>query len=274
VGLSGTGTLTVADSGQVSASTVNITAPSKVRLNVSGDNMLVLGTASTAGAVTNNGNVAFYADAFLPAGTYRPIADSAGRTMTWSGSGAYNATGGAWNNADKTFVVPAAVTGAAGISQTVTSGQRLVITDSASGMHVGVSVGTISGGTNFAADRMSESSLTQLAPLLASGQQVLDAWDFTTNFAGGGEVLLSYDVGTGFSDLAVWHLQGGVWSAYTPSLLSYESDGVVSFTVGSFSGYAVTGAAVPEPSAVGLLLTTAGLMTIQRQRRRGTQTID
>jgi hypothetical protein len=81
-------------------------------------------------------------------------------------------------------------------------------------------------------------------------------------------VLLSYDVGTGFGDLAVWHLQGGVWSAYTPSLLSYESDGIVSFTVGSFSGYAVTGAAVPEPSAVGVLsMSAAGFAAIRRRRR-------
>lgn len=51
--------------------------------------------------------------------------------------------------------------------------------------------------------------------------------------------------------MTVWHLADGVWSQYTPSLLTVDSSGVASFTVTSFSGYAL---AVPEPSMVGVLI--------------------
>ena len=49
--------------------------------------------------------VAFYADALLPAGTYRPISEYAGRSLALGGSGAFTAVGGTWDGTSRTFTV-------------------------------------------------------------------------------------------------------------------------------------------------------------------------
>jgi len=76
--------------------------------------------------------------------------------------------------------------------------------------------------------------------------------------------LLSFDVGLAAHDLSVRHLDNGVWSAYTPGSFSYDSNGIASFTVDSFSGYVVT-QMVSEPRALGLIM-VAGLVTLRRRR--------
>ena len=237
VGNSGTGILTVADGGKVTATSVSISSPSTVNLRVGGSGMLVLGSASTTGSISNSGKINLYADAFLAAGTYSPITEYAARTMTWSGTGTCNATGGAWDSTAKTFTVAEATALAAGATHSVSAGGRLLITDSASGKRVGASFAGVPGGTTFSASLLSVSELSGLA-LVADGP-VLSAW--YTNFTGG-EVLLSFDIGLGISDLEIWYSGGGpLWNPYAPSDMIYDSHGITSFTVTGFNRYAVTG---------------------------------
>ena len=263
-GSSGTCNLTVADGGRVTARSVNVISGSALRLRVSGNNMLTVGTTTTAGTVTNNGIIGFCAGPLLAAGVYSPISDCGGRPMTWSGSGTYTAFGGTWNNTAHTFTVVAPTSLAAGASDAVSSGERLLFTDLGSGKRVGASFEVVAGGTSFSAVAMSDEELDSLALTPGFAGPVYAGWDFATNYSGG-EVLLSVEVGVGKGDLKVWHLANGSWSAYTPDLLTYDGNGMASFTVTSFSGYAVT--AVPEPGMVGVLV--VGAMVGGRRRRVG-----
>ena len=186
--------------------------------------------------------------------------------MTWSGSGSYQAAGGTWNGTDKTFTVAATTMLSAGASDTVTTGERLLFTDSITGRRVGASFGTVSGSINFSAAPMSADAVDDLLLLLASNDKILGAWDFTTNYSNGGDVLMSFDVGPGFDDLSIWHLQGGAWQSYDPALLSYAASGLANFTVNSFSGYAVT-TAIPEPAALALMVTVGAWFSLRRRDR-------
>jgi len=264
VGYDGSGKLTVADGGKVTASSVTVkNSQSAVRLHLSGSDMLVLGDATTAGSVTNKGAINFYADAFLPAGVYTPISEYAGRAMTWSGTGAYNAWGGTWDNAAKAFLVTTATALPAGSPAPVSTGERLLFTDLASGKHVGASFATVAAGTNFSAALMTDKELSDLMATPGFSGTVLSGWDFITNFTGG-QVLLSFDINRGKQDLKVWHLlQDKTWTPYAPDLQTYDSGGILSFTANQFSGYAVAG--VPEPPTLALLA-VGGLALIGRRR--------
>ena len=260
VGASGVGRLTVADGGKATAKSVSINSQSTTNLRVSGDGMLVLGNAATAGSITNNGKVSFYADAFLAAGTYRPITEYAGRAINWSGSGSYNATGGAWDTAAKTFIVQPAVEVAGGVVAAVAEGQRLLVTDASSGKRVGASFPAVPAGTTFSADAMGSAELSGLA--LGSGEYVLAAWDFDTNFTGG-SALLAFDVGivprpiapagdasagVGASaatdgltgGLKTYRLDGSSWELLPAGDFIYAQTGIASFTTSVFGGFAIT----------------------------------
>jgi fibronectin-binding autotransporter adhesin len=267
----GIGNLTVADGGKVTAKTLSFgNTQSSVRLHVSGNGMIVLGDATTTGSINNYSSVNLYADAFLPAGTYRPISEYAGRTMSWSGTGTYNAFGGTWNNTAKTFTVAAPVAADAGVGNTITTGERLLITDPATGKHAGASFGAVEGTPTFSAMLMSNSDLTPLHSTPSFTGTVLTAWNYTTNLSSGTEVMLSFDLGLGYQDPQVWHLSGSTWSLYTPELATYDSQGNFSFTVTSFSGYAVSAVnAVPEPAAWALLAAAFMGLGVWRGWRRG-----
>jgi hypothetical protein len=261
----GIGTLLVADHGMVRAPEFNVwNAGSKAQLVVSGDNMISVGTASSTGSVRNRGAITFYANALLEAGVYRPIQDVQNRPINWVDNGSYLAVGGTWDISNATFTVAPATSLVAGDADSVQSGERLLFTDSNSGKRAGASFGQIGGTVSFSASPTDGQTVNALSALLSAGDEVLAAWDFTTDLAGG-EVLLSFDVGEGAEGLAVWHFDNGSWALFDPSLLSYDANGIASFTVRSFSGYAVSGA-VPEPSALASLL--VGAIGLARRRRR------
>ena len=261
VGFGGSGFLTVADGGKVTAQSVSIRSASTANLHVTGNGTLVLGNSATAGSIANAGQVNLYADAFLAAGTYSPITECAGRAITWSGVGSYNAYGGIWDSTAKTFTVPPAMALAAGTADLVSAGQRLLITDSATGHHMGVSFGNALSGNVFVVLPASPGDLSGLP----ADQSVLAAWKFATDLSSGRE-MLSFYVGAGESNLEVWQYDGAHWTPFSAPDLTYGSDGIADFTVAcsGFCGYAIT-TAVPEPCSMALLA-LGGLALLRRRK--------
>ncbi|RPI64018.1 MAG: PEP-CTERM sorting domain-containing protein [Planctomycetaceae bacterium] len=267
VGYSGSGKLTIADGGKVTATSTSVkTTQSVARFNVSSNDMLVLGDTSTAGKITNNGTVGFYATPFLAAGTYTPISEFAGRDISWSGTGTYKAVGGVWSTTAHTFTVSDAAAVAAGDSCLVTAGQRLVVTDAATGRRVGASFynGTVTGSPTFSAVPMSGGDIDALRATAGFEGTLLSAWDFDTTYAGN-EVMLAFDIGMGMPNPTIWHYSGGVWSPFTADMFTYDANGIVSFNVTSFDGYAVV--SVPEPATM-TLLAIGGLAMLRRRRAK------
>jgi hypothetical protein len=223
-------------------------------------------------SITIDGTVQLYAGAFLPPGVYTPISGLEGRPIRWDGNGSYKAFGGTWDDVNHTFTVEKVKRGfaarfikALGIIE-VGSFDRLLIRDWLSGDRVGVSFGDIPGTVDFSAVPIGRADLDNLSALIAEDDTILGAWEFTTTLSGE-EVLLTFDVGSaleGYDDFQVWHLEGGEWSPYGSERYIDHTDGLASFTVDSFSGYAVT---TPEPGTM-LLLLTGGLGLMLRRRRQ------
>jgi len=259
----------VSDGGQVTAADLNIYKQATVRLHVSGDGMLLLGDASTVGSISNSGKLSVMADAFLPAGTYRPIGGYGDRSVSWSGSGSLSVVGGVWDSNTSTFSVIAPMSVNAGTSPVITSGRRLLIRDPASGERAGVSFGSLTSGKSLASLPITQSERAALLPLLNSNEMILSGWDFEGQLAGG-EALVSFGIGSGAEEVRVWRRAQNGWGECAPEMLTYDSKGIVSFTVdpGSLNGgYAVSGV-VPEPMGFGVLMVAVG-MGLGRRRRRG-----
>jgi len=260
------GSLNLSNGAKLSVGTLSITGTATLRLLISDDPMLVVGNATTPGSIPfNNGTISLIAGPGLAPGSYHPIQEYAGRAMSLPG--VITPIGGSWDSASKTFTPAITTALSAGEVHLLGSGERLSITEPASGQQVGVSFGTVGSGVSFSASPMSSSQVDALVALLRPDQSVASAWDFSTNYSGTGEVLVSMDVGAGIDaeDVTVWHLTGGVWSQVTPPMLTVSHSGQASLMVTSFSGYAL--AVVPEPAAWGIL-TVGALLSLGRRRRR------
>lgn len=264
VGNGGTAALLVEEGAKVSSERLSINSQSGVNLRVSGNKMLVVGSSAQAGSVEIAGRLSLYADVRLAAGTYTPITEYAARPISWTGSGQLLAVGGTWNSSAMTFTVAEKRAAAAGATTPVSTSERWVFTDEATGKWVEASFGSVGSGMTFSTWPMAQGAIDAVLGLLRPDQSIAAAWDFSTSFSSNGEMLLSMEVGPGisFDDLSVWHLENGVWSPYSPAMLTIDSSGVAMFTVDSFSGYAV---AVPEPSVVGVLI-LAGIGMLRRPR--------
>jgi len=259
------GSVAVQSGGGVTTKSVNTSSLVGVKFHVSGNDMLILGDDATAGSIDNSGTVKFYADALLAAGDYKPITEYMDRAIKWSGTGAYKGYGGTWDNTAKVFKVAAATEVKAGWAETLTTGERLLITDDASGRKVGASFGAITGSPTFSAALAGQAEVDALIGTAGFEGQVLAAWDFSTDYGGGDEVMLSLAIGLGWEDVEVWHYSGGVWQEYAPDLLTYDGGGVLSFTVTSFSGWAATG--TPEPTTLLLMAVGCAAVAVRHRRR-------
>ena len=264
IGYDGTGSLTVADGAQVSAASIHIRDYSHLRFIVSGDDMLVLGTDSTPGSVTSYGRIDFYANAFLKADTYTPVSELRGRAMTWSGWGTPMTYGGEWSVTDKTFTVPDAVALWTGEEHAAMSNQRYLFTDSATGRRAGVSFSNVTGSHTISGILLGQDELPSLA--LIGGEEIVSAWTFSMDASGMGMSMVAFDIGTGYDNLEVWFSSDGLWRQYNPTVMLYDSSGVLSFTAANlYDGWVV--ANVPEPASA--LLLTLGAVALSIRQRRG-----
>lgn len=125
------------------------------------------------------------------------------------------------------------------------------------------------------ATAISDTTLTSLQGFVATGDSVLSSWEFFTDNYVPSEtnpVYLSMEIGSGHSldHLNLWHYTtADGWTPYTPLDLNY--DGIyANFTVTGFSGYAVSGLAVPEPSSI-ILLGIGAISLLAPGRRKRTR---
>lgn len=272
----GSAKLNLNNGGKVSARDMSVAPAGTLRLHVSNDGMLVLGNASKSGVLFSQGQVDFLADAFLPAGTYRPITEFANRTLTYNNQGTIQTTGGTWNPAALTFTVAAPTYASAGTLDTLTTNERLIF--SSNNKQLGVAVGSVTNAPTLSALPLPGSDLDALLAQLAPDASIAGAWRFTGTFAGPG--LLSIPTGLDAQDVQVWRLHNGAWSLFSPDLFTYDANGITSFSITSWDAYAVsaiTAAPVPLPGALPAalsLLSAGGVATLVRQRRtrRSTRT--
>jgi T5SS/PEP-CTERM-associated repeat protein len=263
------GKLTIADGGTVSATGASIHGQSLLNIDVGNHSLLKLNNGN--GTITNDGTVRILAGAGAVATTYTPIS-----ATTFTNNGTWQAIGGKWDTGSHQFAVSAPVTGSSGTEIAginLASTQRALVSGN-SNWTVGASFLAQSSIIDFTATAISDTTLTSLQSRLATGDSVLSGWEFLADNYTVSEtnpVYLSLKVGSGHSldDLDLWHYNGSNWSVYTAPDLTYDGT-YASFTVTNFSGYAVSGLAVPEPSAIILLSVGAASLLVWgwRQRKR------
>ena len=255
--------LTICNGGVVTATQVTSRYLSLITINVGDQSRLSTGALSVS-----DGTLRMKCVPGLAAGTYTPISAS-----SWHG--AMTALGGKWNTTTHTFMVSAAANGAAGaaIGIDTSLAQRVTITGGTANRSVwlGFQGTTASASLTVTGARLTEGEMAGLQGVVGAAP-VLAGWDFTTNgYTAGVPVAVSMEVGAGYSTdaLTVWHWDGGAWTSFAASDLSYDGE-YANFTVTGFSGYAVVGPApVPEPGALSVVgLGLAGLLVRRRRRRR------
>jgi T5SS/PEP-CTERM-associated repeat protein len=262
------GTLKIANGGSVSASSVSINSQSSINIDVGNHSLLNLNNGS--GTIDNKGKVRILAGAGAAITTYIPIS-----AATWNNNGAWQPIGGTWDTSTHQFAVSAATNGASGteISDVNLAYTQRLLVSASGGWSVGASFLASSRTMNFTATAISGTTLANLQTL-AAGQSVLSGWEFSADnytVSSTNPVYLSLKVGSEWlaDDLDLWHYTtSNGWEPYTATDLIYDGS-YASFTVTSFSGYAVTGLTAPEPTTL-ILLSISGvsLLAYIWKRRR------
>ena len=257
-------TLTIAGGGVVTSQSLDAGPGSKITMTVGDTSLLDFGTGEMK---DSGGTVRLAAGAKVSAGVYRPI-----KAGSWTDSTCnYVSVGGIWDRTQHTFTVSSAANGSAGNAVTIdpSSTQKIVIT-AADGKSVGASFQSSATSSELAFTANSLNGTEFNALKITSGQEALAGWTFSATgaYTQGNPVYLSLQIGSGYSsgDLKIWHLDTNGWSDYSDKFsdLSYDGNDV-SFTATGFSGYAVTGASVPEPTAM-LILLPAAVLAMRRRR--------
>jgi T5SS/PEP-CTERM-associated repeat protein len=261
-----TGTVTIVGGGAVTASTVSINTLSLMAIDVGRGSSL-----STSGTLTNNGKIRVLAGAGVATGsTFAPVSAGA-----WGGTGTVQAVGGTWGTSNHQFTASAVQTGTSGtpVAMDLASVQRMLVSDG-DAWSLGASFLAKSALLSLTATKISDGALTSLNNALPFDQHVLGGWLFQANsgYTAGDPAYLSFDIGGGYAldGLEVWRCTGATWELLAANDLTYDGR-YASFPASdlSLSGYAVTGAAVPEPST--LMLAGIGVMGLlgYAWRRRG-----
>ena len=262
----GRGKLTIADHAQVTASSLSIiNGKSTLHLHISGDSMLVLGNATTTGALTNKGTIAFYADPFLSQDTYVPIVDSQYELLSITNTGTISTYGGTIDTTLLAFTTTPLTSRTAGASTPITDNARLLITDPATNHHLGLSFADVAPGITLTANPLTNNDIATLLPFLTDPHAtVLAGWKFSTIPTT--TALLSFDLGLDQDHLQIWQFNStaSTWTPFTPDYQCYDSRGILSFTTSSFTSYAIT-SIIPEPATLSLL--ALGGLAILRRRR-------
>ena len=256
--------MTIAGGGVVTSNSLNAGPGSKIAITVGDTSFLDFGTGEM---LDDRGTVRLAAGAKVPAGVYRPI-----KAGLWTDSTCnYVSVGGLWDRTQHTFTVSAPAMGSAGNAVTInlSSTQNVLITD-ADGKKVGASFQSSATSSELAFTANSLIGTESNALKITSGQEVLAGWTFSATgaYTQGNPVYLSLQIGSGYSsgELKIWHLDTNGWSDYSDKFADLSYDGNdVSFTATGFSGYAVTGASVPEPTAM-LILLPAAVLAMRRRR--------
>jgi T5SS/PEP-CTERM-associated repeat protein len=265
------GVLEISNGGQVhmvdpygfSDKLTNIAAGSMIDIEISDDNMLQLDHD-----VYQNGTIRLSARAGLTPGVYTPITQDSGNWFLSNGT--FEVYGGIWDFAARTYTINASTMGMVSKQTTIDLSTNQHI-DVGTKLQVDFTPTTSSEYVDFSATTTTGQPLVDLQTLLGPDETLEESWDFeVSGLPSGDDVLLSFAVSgqPATGEINIWHYEDGSgWSPYTPGDL-VVSDGWASFSVDSFSSYALT--VVPEPASMSLLV--LGGMALAIRKRSATST--
>jgi T5SS/PEP-CTERM-associated repeat protein len=277
VNVGGGGTLSITGGGEVSASLGLVYISSLSTLAIDVGNGSTLSTIGNGGsAIQNYGNLRILAGAKPTAHSlYSPISAN-----TWSGNGVNQAVGGTWDSTAHEFTVSDVQEGDSGkalVGLNLKNTQRVLIGDdegtNPTGWRIGASflASDVDNTLSFTA-----TAITAVPPSgvldLTQSESVLGAWNlaFGLGYLPRSPAYLSFDIGSGYSrdTLKIWQVNGSSWTPFDATDLNYDGQ-YANFTMTPFYGYAVTGAPVPEPTALAMILAAGlgGLGYAGRKRR-------